>query len=448
MLETYFYPATMKTPKEIAAFEIVKTLVEHGHRALYAGGCVRDMVMGMPSTGDIDIATSATPETVRRLFENVIPVGEHFGVVIVVRRDIPFEVATFRRDKGAADGRHPDSVEFVNEKEDALRRDFTINGMFYDPLTETILDYVGGGQDIAGKVVRAIGDARLRFTEDYLRMIRAVRFAAKFEFTIEEATWASLRANAAGILRISAERVFMELDKILLGLHGDRALVQLHQSGLLGVILPEVEKLAGVEQPKEFHPEGDVFAHTVRALSLLCAPSQVTAWSVLLHDIGKPATMVVADRIRFSNHDHVGASMAERLLRRLKAPGALLENVYEVVDNHMNFINVQKMRLSTLKRFLSRPTMVDELEVHRVDCLASHGDISNYTFIKQRQAELSVEEIRPPALISGKDLIALGLSPGPQFGKILGEAYDLQLEEKLTSREEALAWVKNSYIVK
>ncbi len=437
----------MKTQKEIGALEIVKVLVEHGHRALYAGGCVRDMVMGVASAGDIDIATSAEPRTVRGLFEHVIPVGEHFGVEIVMHRDIPFEVATFRKDKGASDGRHPDSVEFAGERDDALRRDFTINGMFFDPLTDTVLDYVGGREDVAKAVIRAIGEPAQRFSEDYLRLIRAVRFAARLGFAIEEKTWAALRDNATSISRISAERVFIELDKMLRGPHADVALSLLHDSGLLAAVLPEVEALSGVEQPPEFHPEGDVLAHTVLALSLMRDPTQVTAWSVLLHDIGKPATKVIADRVRFPNHDHRGASMSEHILRRLKAPGTLLECVYEVVDNHMNFINVQKMRLSTLKRFMSRPTMEDELEVHRVDCLASHGDISNYTFIRQKQAELSVEEIRPPSLISGKDLIELGYKPGPVFGKILGEVYDLQLEEKLGSREEAMEWVKNNFSI-
>jgi putative nucleotidyltransferase with HDIG domain len=404
-------------------------------------------VMGRPVEGDIDIATSATPQTVRALFEHVIPVGEHFGVEIVMRDGIPFEVATFRKDLGASDGRHPDSVQFADEKEDALRRDFTINGMFFDPLSDTVLDYVDGRIDIEKGVVRAIGEAGQRFAEDYLRMIRALRFAARFGFAIEEHTWAALRANAAGISRISAERIFTELDKILCGPHADGALALLHESGLLAIILPEVEALSGVEQPPEFHPEGDVFAHTVRALSLLEKSTQVAAWSVLLHDIGKPGTMAVSDRIRFSNHDRVGAAMAARLLRRLKAPNSLLESVCEVVANHMNFINVTKMRLSTLKRFLSRPTMDDELEVHRVDCLASHGDISNYTFINQKRAEMPAEEIKPPALISGKDLIAMGLAPGPLFGKILGEAYDLQLENRFTSKEEAAEWVKNNYTI-
>jgi putative nucleotidyltransferase with HDIG domain len=435
----------MKSLKELAAFEIVKTLVENGHRALYAGGCVRDMVMEKPAAGDIDIATSASPQTVRHLFEHVIPVGEHFGVEIVMRGGIPFEVATFRRDKGASDGRHPDSVEFSDEKEDALRRDFTINGMFYDPINDTILDYVGGEADIERGLVRAIGEADRRFTEDYLRMIRAIRFAARFGFEIEEKTWAALKGNVGGVARISAERVFAECDKILSGPHPDRAVSLLHESGLLTLVLPEVENLVGVSQPPQFHPEGDVFAHTVQALALLRNPTHVSAWATLLHDIGKPATMAVSDRIRFSNHDRVGAKMADHLLRRLKAPAALIDGVVAVVENHMNFINVQKMRLSTLKRFLARPTLDDELEVHRADCLASHGDISNYTFIRRKREEMPVEVIKPPALISGKDLIEVGFKPGPIFGKILGEAYDLQLENKLVTREEAVEWAKNNH---
>ncbi|HUI92107.1 MAG TPA: CCA tRNA nucleotidyltransferase [Chitinivibrionales bacterium] len=434
----------MKTPKEAAALEIVKLLADHGHRALYAGGYVRDMVMGLPTKGDIDIATSATPEVVCKLFPHVVTVGEHFGVVIVNHNEMPFEVATFRKDVGIGDGRHPASVTFSDEKEDALRRDFTINGMFYDPLSDKVLDYVRGGEDISKGIIRAIGEARLRFNEDYLRMIRAIRFSARFGFAIEKETWAALKEKAEGILQISAERVFQELDKILAEPSSGKAMTMLHESGLLTRILPEVEKTVGVGQPQQFHPEGDVFTHTVTALSLLVNPTQVAAWSTLLHDIGKPPTMEVSDRIRFSNHDNVGAGMAAGLLRRLKAPSALIESVCDVIANHMNFINVRKMRLSTLKRFLARPTLADELEVHRVDCLASHGDISNYTFIKEKQAEMPVEEIKPKALINGKDLIELGYKPGPIFGKILGEAYDLQLENKLQTRDEAIEWVKNS----
>jgi tRNA nucleotidyltransferase/poly(A) polymerase len=441
----FFFMSIVNTNKEKAAFEIVRRLTGKGFTALYAGGFVRDMILKLPDKGDIDIATRATPQQIHGLFGNVIGVGEHFGVMIVVENDIPFEVATFRRDEGVADGRHPQSVSFVDAREDALRRDFTINGMFLDPLTDTILDYVNGRQDLEKGIVRAIGDPRMRFEEDFLRVVRAVRFAARFGFVIEPGTWAALKEKAPGIQRISAERIFQEMDKILAGPHPDKALAMLHESGLLAIILPEIEKCAGIEQPLEFHPEGDVLAHTVKALSLLDKPTQICAWSVLLHDIGKPETKVVADRIRFSNHDVAGARLAERLLRRLKAPAALIEAVYEVIVNHMNFMNVTKMRLSTLKKFLARVTLEDELELHRVDCLASHGDISNLDFIRKKQAEMPVEEIKPPALINGKDLIGLGLTPGPLFGKILGEAYDLQLEDKLLTREAAMAWVRKNY---
>jgi tRNA nucleotidyltransferase/poly(A) polymerase len=435
----------MKTDTEKAALEIVKRLTGAGFSALYAGGFVRDMVLQLPEKGDIDIATSATPQQISGLFQGVIGVGEHFGVMIVVMGGIPFEVATFRRDEGIADGRHPVSVDFVGAQEDALRRDFTINGMFFDPLTDTIIDHVHGRRDLDRGIIRAIGDPRLRFSEDYLRLVRAIRFAARFGFCIEKGTWDALRENAAGIGRISAERIFQETDKILAFPHADAALVLLHESGLLSILFPEIQRCVGVAQPQEFHPEGDVFSHTVKALALLDKPTQASAWSVLLHDIGKPPTMVVADRIRFSNHDVTGARMAENLLKRLKAPSTLVEQVHDVIANHMNFMNVRKMRLSTLKKFLARPTLEDEMVLHRVDCLASHGDVSNYDFIRQKQAQMPPQEINPPALINGRDLIALGMSPGPLFGKILGEAYDLQLEEKLTSREDAVEWARKNY---
>ena len=435
------------TQKENAALGIVKRLRDKGFSALYAGGYVRDTVLGLADRGDIDIATSATPQQVSGLFSSVIGVGEHFGVMIVVEGGIPFEVATFRTDEGGADGRHPAAVSFTDARRDAQRRDFTINGMFFDPLTDEIIDHVGGRADLAAGIVRAIGDPGQRFSEDYLRLIRAIRFAARFGFAVEPRTWDALKENVAGIVLISAERIFQETDKILAFAHADRALVLLHESGLLAALFPEIERCVGVAQPAQFHPEGDVFTHTVKALSLLDKPSQVCAWSALLHDIGKPATMVVAeDRIRFSNHDVTGARMAEQLLRRLKAPSALIEGVCSVIANHMNFMNVRKMRLSTLKKFLARPTLEDEMELHRVDCRASHGDVSNYDFIRTKQKEMPVEEIKPPSLINGKDLIALGMTPGPSFGAILDEAYDLQLEGNLTTKDGAIEWVKGKYL--
>ena len=435
----------MTSEKEKAALEIVKHLAESGYQALYAGGFVRDMLLNLDEKGDIDIATDATPEIIAGLFPQVIRVGEYFGVMIVVKNSIPFEVATFRSDIGTADGRHPQHIAYVDAQHDALRRDFTVNGMFFDPLGGKLLDHVCGREDLQKKLVRSIGDPYRRFEEDFLRLIRCIRFAARFGFTIEEATWAALREKAEGITRVSAERIFQELDKILLGPHPDRALTLLHESGLLKIVLPEVSETVGMPQPEQFHPEGDVFAHTVKALSLLARPTRTAAWSVLLHDIGKPPTLFVSDRIRFSNHQHVGAKMAGQVLARLKAPNSLTADVCETIDNHMNFMNVTKMRLSTLKKFLSRPTFEDEMELHRVDCLASHGDISNYDFLRRKQREIPGDEVKPDPLLTGKDLIAMGHAPGPDFKKILGEAYDAQLEGKISTKEEAIEWAKKNY---
>jgi len=435
----------MASMKELSALEIVKHLADNGYQALYAGGYVRDMLMGRDDKGDIDIATSATPSVIASLFPQVIGVGEHFGVMIVLKKGMPFEVATFRSDIGVLDGRHPKSVTYTDARSDALRRDFTINGMFFDPLTDQVLDYVSGQEDIKKKVIRAIGDPRLRFEEDYLRLLRAVRFSARFGFCLDPNTWEALGEKAQGILRISPERILKELDCMLTGRNPDAAVELLRASGLLPLILPEVAATIGIQQPPQFHPEGDVFTHTVKTLSLLNNPSRVGAWSALLHDIGKPGTLTISDRIRFSNHQRAGADMAREVLLRLKAPNSLIEAVYTCVDNHMNFMNVRNMRLSTLKKFLSRPTFIDEMELHRADCLASHGDLSNWEFLRQKQIEIPVGEIKPEPLLTGKDLIALGFSPGPVFKKILGEAYDAQLEGKINSKSEALKWVRLYY---
>lgn len=367
--------------------------------------------------------------------------GEHFGVMLVVIENSAFEVATFRCDEATVDGRHPAGVSFSDALTDAQRRDFTINGIFYDPIKKEVLDYVNGAADLKSGVIRTIGDPNLRFKEDYLRLLRAVRFAARFSFTIEPQTWKSLQDNAQHITAISQERIFQELTKMLTGNHPDGAIMLLEQAGLLRHILPEVQALKGVEQPRDFHPEGDVFTHTVKALSLLRNPSQTLAWSTLLHDIGKPVTFSNTDRIRFNNHDRVSASMAKRVLQRLKSSRQLLDAVCECVDNHMNFINVQKMRLSTLKKFLSRPTFDDELELHRADCLASHGMIDNFTFLYEKKKTFAVTELRPEPFLKGKDLIALNFKPGPIFRFILDKAYELQLEETFSSAQQAIEWV-------
>jgi poly(A) polymerase len=423
-----------------SAVRVVKALRNGGFEAFFAGGWVRDRVMGAPSPSDIDIATSAAPEDIRRLFGRTVGVGEQFGVMIVLEGGNTFEVATFRADVGVGDGRHPESVVYTDAENDALRRDFTINGMFYDPVADEVIDYVGGREGVEARIIKAIGDPEQRFREDYLRMLRAVRFAARFGFDIEERTFAAIKANAPRITAISAERIHAEMCKALVGPNPHRFIELLHDTGLLKHFLPEVEGLRGVEQPAQFHPEGDVFVHTVKALSLLPEnPSPALAWATLLHDIGKPATMTLSDRIRFNNHNVVGAAMSQVALKRLRAPNALVEAVAAMVENHMNFMNVSKMRLSTLKNFLSRETIRDELELHRVDCLSSHGDMENYRFVEEKLSGFKADQIKPKPFVTGKDLIELGLKPGPAFGKILGDVYDLQLEEKVASREEALA---------
>jgi putative nucleotidyltransferase with HDIG domain len=435
------------SPKYHAALRIVEKLSSSGFEALFAGGAVRDLLMNLQGDGDIDIATNARPETVARLFAHTVPVGAKFGVIIVVVDGIPFEVATFRSDCGIHDGRHPAEVVFTDARSDALRRDFTINGLFYNPATGEVLDFVNGRTDIDGRMVRAIGDPHLRFKEDYLRMLRAVRFAARFSFAIETATWEALRQNAGYITAISVERIFAELDKMLCGPHPDRALDLLDRSGLLKPVLPEVAALKGVAQPPQFHPEGDVFEHTKKALSLMAGHSSpVLAWSVLLHDIGKPGTMSVSDRIRFNGHDQAGANMAHERLRKLHSSNMMIEEVGACIANHMNMMQVKNMRLGTLKKLLARPTIDDELELHRIDCLASHGNIENYHYLKEQRERFAAEQLKPEPLLRGRDLMELGLQPGPLFGKILAVVYDLQLEEAVTTRNEALGYVVENYL--
>ncbi|MFP4162424.1 MAG: CCA tRNA nucleotidyltransferase [Chitinispirillaceae bacterium] len=429
-----------------AALHIVDNLNRHGFQAVFAGGWVRDYIMKTPNKGDVDIATNATPSAISNIFPQTVGVGEQFGVMIVVEEGIPFEVATFRSDVGIKDGRHPEQIVFSDLKTDALRRDFTINGMFFNPFTEEVIDYTGGQRDIERGVIRAIGEPARRFDEDYLRMMRAIRFGARFEFDIEEKTYEAVKIKAEQIKAVSPERIFAEMDKMLRQPNPDRALILLRDTGLLKQFLPEAEELSGIEQPPEFHPEGDVFTHTVNALKFMPEnPSSALAWSVLLHDIGKPPTMTISDRIRFNNHSNIGAQMSERILRRFRAPNVLIETVSSMVANHMNFMNVPKMRLSTLKRFLSRHTIQEEMELHRADCLASHGELQNYYFLKTRLGELKAEQIKPRPFLSGKDLIDLGFHPGPLFGKILADVYDLQLEDQVNTRDEAIEAVKKRW---
>ena len=435
------------SPMEKTARQIAARLRENDYIAYFAGGCVRDMVRGL-TPKDYDIATDARPEAVQKLFPRTYAVGAHFGVIIVLENGFQFEVATFRSDEGYIDGRHPSAVRFSSPEEDAKRRDFTINGMFYDPVAEEVIDFVGGRADIAAKLVRAIGDPAERLAEDRLRMLRAVRFATVLDYKIDNGTWKALVANAPSINQISAERIRDELVRVLTSPNRVRGWDLLDSSGLMRVILPEIDAMKGCLQPEQFHPEGDVFQHTRLMLQFL--PEKVSVplvFSVVLHDVAKPRTATVDEtgRIRFSGHDRLGAEMTEEIMRRLRFSGAEIEATVEMVRQHMVFKDVPKMRVAKLKRFMARPTFEDELELHRVDCEGSHRMLDNYEFLLRKREEFANEPIIPLPLVRGDDLIVLGLKPGPKFGEILEAAETQQLEGKLRTREEALEWVKREY---
>ena len=435
------------SPMETTARAIAQRLREHGQAAYFAGGSVRDMVRGLPAK-DFDIATDATPEMVQKIFPRTYAVGAHFGVVVVVENELNFEVATFRSDGAYIDHRHPVDVRFSSPEEDAKRRDFTINGMFFDPEKNEVIDFVGGRGDLEKKIIRAIGDAAARFGEDRLRMLRAVRFATVLDYKIDNETWDALVANAASIDEISAERIREELVKIFVSSNRVRGWELLDQSGLMRNILPELEAMKGCLQPEQFHPEGDVFRHTKLMLGLL--PEEVSAplvLSVLFHDVGKPVTATVDEtgRIRFNEHDRIGAAMTESIMERLRFSRAEIDAVVEMVGQHMVFKDVPKMRVAKLKRFMARPTFGEELELHRVDCASSHGMMDNYEFLLQKREEFANEPIIPPPLVRGDDLIAMGMKPGPKFGEILEAVETRQLEGALKDRQQALDWVKSEY---
>ena len=430
------------------AARIVERLTEAGFTAYFAGGCVRDLLRDeVPK--DIDIATSARPEEVQKLFARTYAVGAHFGVVVVLESGFQFEVATFRSDGAYLDGRRPAEVHFSSPEEDARRRDFTINGMFFDPPNEAVIDFVGGRADLAAQVIRAIGDPAQRFAEDRLRLLRAIRFATVLEFEIEGATWEALVRAAGGIGEISAERIREELVRIFLSPQRVRGWDLLDRSGLLEHVLPELASLKGCEQPPQYHPEGDVFQHTRLMLELL--PNEASlplVFSVLFHDIGKPPTFAVDEtgRIRFNGHDRIGAEMTEAVMQRLRFSRAEIDATVEAVRQHMVFKDVPNMRVAKLKRFMARPTFTDELELHRVDCASSHGMLDNYEFLKEKAEEFANEPIIPPPLVKGDDLIALGLKPGPRFGEILEAVETRQLEGTLRDGDAALAWIKQEYL--
>ena len=447
MSEPQPIPAENGADIEQVACKIVARLQQAGHEALFAGGCVRDRLRNIPPH-DYDVATSARPEQVQALFRRTVSVGAQFGVISVLENGVDVQVATFRSDGDYVDGRHPESVSFSNAEEDALRRDFTINGLFFDPVKGELLDYVGGQADLKVGILRAIGNPEARIAEDRLRMLRAVRFATVLDFQIDPATWDAVQKNAPAIGEVSAERIREELLKTLHSPNRVRGLDLLDESGLLRHILPEMEALKGCEQPPQFHPEGDVWVHTRLMLSLL--PKEVSTpllLSVLFHDIAKPATYSfdpAEGRIRFSGHEKLGAEMTETILTRLRFPRKDIDATVEAVANHMAFKDVQKMRVSRLKRFLARPTIEDELSLHRVDCASSNGDLSNYTFLNQKMEEFSQAPLIPPPLLTGRDLLTMGLPAGPGFKRILEEVQSRQLEGQLTSPEEAVAWAREN----
>ena len=427
------------------AREVASVLERAGHRALFAGGCVRDALRGVPPK-DYDIATSATPEVVQTLFPKTIAGGAAFGVIVVLHEGNPFEVATFRSDGAYVDGRRPESVHFGSEEEDAERRDFTMNGLFMEPETGEIIDHVGGIEDLEAGRIRTIGSAADRFGEDRLRMLRAVRFHANLGFEIESDTLDAIRELAPTIRSVAAERVRDEILSILTGPAPHTGLECLRETGLLEQILPELLPMKGTEQPAEFHPEGDVWTHTLLMLEQLDRRSGVLALGVLLHDVGKPSTMThePGDRIRFNGHDRVGAKMAVEICDRLRMSRDEAQRVERLVAEHMHFMNVTQMKKSSLRRFLAKDHFDDHLELHRVDCLSSHRKLDNYDFCREKLAELGEEPALPPPLIGGDDLIAMGRKPGPEFSRILGEVQDAQLEGTIRTRQEALDWVRRS----
>lgn len=418
---------------------------------------MRDILLGR-EPADYDVATSATPGEVMRIFPDAYGVGAQFGVVLVPTGDVAsnvstaggntVEVATFRSDIGYSDGRHPDEVRFSKgPREDVRRRDFTINGMMLDPVSNEVLDFVGGQNDLKARTVRCIGEPDHRFGEDKLRMLRAVRFAARFGFEIEPATFAAIRKLAPQIHQVSRERVRDELTKMLTEGHAREAFLLVGETGLLHEVLPEIEAMKGVEQPPQFHPEGDVFVHTLLLLEKLPHPcTTALAWGALLHDVGKPPTFRVApDRIRFDGHVGVGVKMAEEICRRLRFSTDDTKQILALVDNHMRFGQAMRMSESTFKKFVRMPHFDEHMELHRLDCQASLGGLTTYDFTRNKMATLTPEAIRPTPLITGEDLIAAGHVPGPRFREILSLVEDGQLEGRLRSREEALEFVRREF---
>lgn len=431
------------TPRDIV-LDLLRRLQEAGHEAYLVGGCVRDELRGM-APQDYDMATSARPEEVEALFPQTHAVGKSFGVILVLEHGHTFEVATFRAESDYTDGRRPNTVTFSDAQTDASRRDFTVNGLFMDPLSDTVHDWVGGQEDLEKRRLRTIGHPTERFNEDHLRLLRAVRLAAQLDFEIDPATFAAVRDMADHITRVSAERIRDELLKLFRPPYAARGLDLLHESGLLAQVLPELLPTVTCEQSPDYHPEGTVYDHIRLMLSKLPAEASVELpWTALLHDIAKPVTQSECEegRIHFYGHEKIGADMAQQILQRLRFPNVEIEAIVQTVRYHMQFKDAPKMRKATLRRMLMRPTFELELEQHRLDCLGSHGLMDIYDFIREQQTVLQEKPLLLEPLISGRDLIELGIEPGPALGQLLDAVRDQQLAETFSTREEALAWAK------
>jgi poly(A) polymerase len=441
-MNVYPRPLSPGLPQQQGATGLVRRLQAEGFVAYLAGGCVRDMLLGRVPK-DYDIATDAIPDKVLELFPEAVAVGKSFGVVRVPAAGAWYEVATFRQDADYADGRHPDAVTFSDPASDAQRRDFTINALFCDPVKEEILDFVGGTEDIGRRTVRTVGDPRLRFREDHLRMLRAVRFASTLGFTLAPETAAAIREHAARLVAISAERIRDELTRILVeAKQAGNAVAMLRDLNLLAAILPEVAAMPGTAQPPEFHPEGDVFEHTVLMLNQMRTSDPQLAWAVLLHDVGKPPTAQIKEgRWRFERHAAVGAEAARRILERLRFSSNDADAISFMVGNHMRFVDVKAMRRATLRRLAGAPTFDQELELHRLDCMASHQDLENYEHLTAFRNQLRSEPVLPEPWVSGHDIMALGVPEGREVGVWRKKAYDAQLENAFPDREHLLAWL-------
>lgn len=460
LLTPALFPHNPGMNPRLFAERVCRTLRQAGHQAFFVGGCVRDILLKCEPS-DYDVSTDATPERVQDLFPRSIAVGAQFGVIVVLNepdvenpsaaRPAQVEVATFRSDIGYSDGRHPDQVVYSKTpQEDVLRRDFTINALLLDPETNDILDFVGGQDDLRAGIIRAIGKPEERFREDKLRMIRAVRFAARFRYAIHAATFSAIVKLAPEICLVSAERIRDELTKLLTEGAARRGFELLDEARLLPEVLPEIANMKGVEQPPQFHPEGDVWIHTLLMLEGLTAGCSPTlAWGVLLHDVGKPPTFAPpsgpSGRIRFDQHVEVGTKMAEAICRRLRFSNEDTVQIAALVANHLRFKDAPQMKASTLKRFVRLDRFDEHLELHRLDCSSSHRNLENYEFVRRFLAETPPEEVRPPRLLTGEDLKALGFKPGPRFREILEALEEAQLNGKVLTREDGIQFVKDAY---